>query len=235
MKKTPAKAKGARPAKPKKKPARAAKAAAAEKTSLKAPIKLRVRIGALGVVSMPYYYLSIPKAAVAEMGGKFNQRLVCSVGSKLSFHCALMSMGDGSGCITLSREKMSVLKARERDWVTVTIKPDKSRYGMSVPKEFQAWLKQDKEGAARFNQLSGGKQRSILFQISGVKNPKLRLERSAQIIEGLKKIPVGQETMRDIYALSQVKVVHPSAAEIAPAPLEADDDFLSRFRPIDEA
>ncbi len=203
-----------------------------EKTSLKRAIKLRVRVGQMGE-SPAMYHFSIPKASVAAMGGKFNQRLVCSAGKKLEFHCALMPLGDGSGFITLSREKMKLLGVRERDWVEITLKPDKSRYGVPVPKEFNAWLKQDKEGAARFNQLTGGKQRNILFQIRGLKSPRLRLERSAMIIEGLKKIPPGKETTNAIFALSK-KPQKGSAMELSTT-LRDDDDFLSRFRPIEEA
>ncbi len=83
--------------------------------------------------------------------------------------------------------------------IDVVLEPDTSTFGMEVPEELEELLKQDPEGEARFLKLSPGKQRNIIYFVSGVKSSQLRIDRALKLINNLKALKEGKETMREIF------------------------------------
>lgn len=145
------------------------------------------------------YYLEVPAKAIKALGGKFRLRLICTVNKKISFQCGLMALGEGRGYITLAKKRMEELGAGLGSPLKVELRPDASKYGMKVPAEFLEVLRQDNEGRKRFDALSPGKKRTMLFYISGTKNVDLRIERSLRMLENLKLLPKGKETIPGIF------------------------------------
>jgi uncharacterized protein YdeI (YjbR/CyaY-like superfamily) len=93
---------------------------------------------------------------------------------------------------------MKKLNLQTGDHVKVQLEKDESAFGLDMCEELETLLQQDTEGMDRFKALSPGMQRYIIFYVSQVKNPQLRLERSILLIGNLKQMPQGKETFKAI-------------------------------------
>lgn len=147
------------------------------------------------------HYLLIPARIVKKLGGGFSRRVLCTVNGKITFQGGLMALGEGDAYISITNKRMKELGVKAGDEVKVELKEDKSEYGMEVPAELAELLKQDDEGNRRFKMLSPGKQRYVIFYVSGVKSSNKRLERAMLLITNLKKAPEGKETFRQMLGL----------------------------------
>lgn len=156
-------------------------------------IKFKTTIGQLDYLNMKY--LEIPKEVVDEFG-TLKIRLVCTVNNSLTFQCGLMALGEGKAYISINAKRVKELGVKLGDEVHVALKKDDSKYGMDVPEELAELLKQDYEGKRRFDKLTPAMQRYIIYYVSGVKSPNLRLDRAIMLIENLKKSVEGKETFR---------------------------------------
>ncbi|GAA0894389.1 hypothetical protein GCM10009122_40700 [Fulvivirga kasyanovii] len=156
-------------------------------------IKFKTTIGQLDYLNMKY--LEVPKEVVDEFG-TLKIRLVCTVNNSLNFQCGLMALGEGKAYISINAKRMKELGVKLGDEVHVALKKDDSKYGMDVPEELAELLKQDYEGKLRFDKLTPAMQRYIIYHVSGVKSPNLRLDRAIMLIENLKKSVEGKETFR---------------------------------------
>jgi antitoxin component of MazEF toxin-antitoxin module len=148
-------------------------------------------------------YLFIPQSVVQKMGGSLKMRVVCVVNKAVTFQAGFVSLEKGDAYIILNAKRLKELGVKIGDVVSVELKEDKSEYGMEVPEELAELLKQDEEGMYRFKLLSKGKQRYIIYYVSGVKSSNLRLDRALKLITNLKKCPVGKEEFRDILGLEK--------------------------------
>jgi hypothetical protein len=147
----------------------------------------------------PMHYLEVPPKVVKALGGKFRLRLICTLNGRHSFHCGLMALGGGSGYLTLSRQRMAEIGARPGDSLRVALRVDESKYGMEMPREFREVLRQDREGRKRFEALKPGKQRTILYHVAGTKDVDRRIDRSLRLVENLKRLPLGKESIPGIF------------------------------------
>jgi hypothetical protein len=153
--------------------------------------------------------LEVPKKVVEDFGGGYKRRYVCSVepgskkGKAISFSCAVMALGEGKGVVFFSKKRMKDCDLREGDRPKVVLEVDESKYGMPVPGEWKALLKQDKLGRERFDALSPGKQRYVLHHVGGVKSPILRLERAMRVMENLKRLPRGGGSYREMFGIGK--------------------------------
>lgn len=156
-------------------------------------IKFKTTIGQLDYLNMKY--LEVP-AEVVEKFGTLKIRLICTVNNSLSFQCGLMALGEGKAYISINAKRMKELGVKLGDQVHVALEKDNSKYGMEVPEELAELFRQDEEGKRRFDKLTPGMQRYIIYYVSGVKSQNLRVERAIMLIENLKKAVEGKETFR---------------------------------------
>jgi hypothetical protein len=147
------------------------------------------------------HYIEIPYDVVQHLGGKFNVRLVCSINKKLKFQGGIVALGNGNGYISINNKRLKQLGVAFGDTVSVSLKKDESEFGMPVPEELQELLKQDDEAKRRFDLLSKGKQRYIIYYVSQVKNSQLRIERALLLLTNLKKSKEGKESFRQMLGL----------------------------------
>lgn len=141
-------------------------------------------------------YIFIPASILNECGGIKSGRWICHLQEQINFQCGFVSLADGNAYITVNKARMKKLNLQTGDHVKVKLEKDESEYGLDMCEELSTLLQQDEEGLARFNKLSPGMQRYIIFYVSQVKNPHLRLDRSILLIGNLKQIPEGKETFR---------------------------------------
>lgn len=141
-------------------------------------------------------YLFIPAKIVQDLGGLKCGRLVCKVNNSIEFQCGLMSLSKGDAYITINKARMNKLKVQTGSEVHVSLKKDESEYGMDICEELQELLDQDTEGKARFDALSPGMQRYIIFYVAQVKSSQKRIERAVLLIGNLKLQTEGKESFR---------------------------------------
>lgn len=162
------------------------------------PLKFKTTIHHLPKLKL--HYLRVPEEVVTTAGG-IGSRFLCSVNGKPSFHAGLVALGGGEAYITLKKDRMNEAGLQLGDQVTVELTPDKSKYGMEMPEELEALLDQDEEGARRFEQLSPGKKRYIIYYVSQVKSSQLKIDRAIKLINNLKKLPEGEFDFRYLLGL----------------------------------
>jgi len=136
--------------------------------------------------------------AEGEKGSVFNQRFQITVNDTLSWKAGSVSLGNRTAYITLSGARMKKLGVELGDTVTVHLEKDTSKYGMDVPEEFDELLRQDDHARQRFEALSMGLQRAVIYVVAQLKSSQKRIDKSLFLMENLKKAPVGKETMRHI-------------------------------------
>jgi hypothetical protein len=165
-----------------------------------AKVSFATRIGKLDYL-MGVHYVEVPAAVVKKLGGLNKQRLFCTINSnsKSKFQCGMMALGEGRGYITLSKKKMKDFSVALGDSIKVILEPDSSEFGMEVPEELIEIFAQDPEAEKRFMNISGGKQRNIIYYVVGVKNSDKRIERALKLLNNLKMCPPGKETARRIF------------------------------------
>ena len=141
------------------------------------------------------HYIEIPRRVMLNFSGK---RIICHVNNELSFQCGIVSLSNEKGYITVNNKRMKQLKLALGDAVSVRLEIDNSQYGMEVPSELTELLDQDKIGKKRFELLTPGIQRYIIYYVSQVKNSQKRIDRAILLIENLKRLPQGKETFREL-------------------------------------
>lgn len=116
-----------------------------------------------------------------------NRRVICTLNDQHSMHCALMPRGDGTYFIMLHKGLRKKLGLGAGTAVEVALQKDDSRYGCELPPEMEEVLFSDPEGEKLFHALTAGKQRSLLYMVSKVKSPDIRIRKALVIIEHLKR------------------------------------------------
>jgi antitoxin component of MazEF toxin-antitoxin module len=147
---------------------------------------------------LPGHYFEVPPEIVQQLGGKFKVRLLCTINNKLTFQGGLVALGGGSGYISINNKRLKQLGLKSGDKVQVKLETDQSEFGMEIPEELAELFNQDTEGKRRFDMLTPGKQRYIIYYVAGVKNSQLRIDRALLLIENLKCLPIGKESFKEM-------------------------------------
>ena len=137
-----------------------------------------------------YHYLLVERKWVEPLHLTGNlRRCLCTVNSKLTFHCSLMPSGRKKGAfyISINKTNRDKLALEPGDGVDVVLVRDDSKYGMPMPAEFREVLRQDAEGKKHFDALTPGKQRTLLWYTVKYKDEDRRIQTALAMIEHLKK------------------------------------------------
>lgn len=133
-------------------------------------------------------YLEVTQDIIEKLGGSLKVRLVCTVNDSVTFQCGLMALSGGNAYITLNKKYLKKLGVELGDEVYVKLVKDESKYGMEMSSELSEWLTQDPDAKKKFDELSPGKQRYIIYYVNGVKSPLKRMERTSLMMENLKRM-----------------------------------------------
>lgn len=134
-----------------------------------------------------HFHVVAPLKKVSSLIEKGDKRVICTLNKTISFHAALMPLGDGNFFINVNQEIRKKLKLGDGDEVHVSLEKDNSEYGMPLPEEFRELLNQDCEGNKVFHSLTPGKQRTLLYMIGKPKSADLRIRNGIAILEHLKR------------------------------------------------
>lgn len=133
------------------------------------------------------FHVKVPVKIVQHFLEKGNKRVVATLNNSLSFQCAIMPAGDGVYFININKKIRDQLHVKEGIKLHVSLVNDESQYGLPVPDELKIALEEDKVGSELFHALTPGKQRTMIYIVSQVKNIDLRIHRALVIIEHLKQ------------------------------------------------
>lgn len=122
-----------------------------------------------------WYFLRFPKA----VGLKFQtdpktRRVVCTLNSAHTFQCALLPNKD-EFCIGVNKSIREKLGLEDGSIVKIKLEADTSKYGAPMPEELAEVLNQDPDGDRMFHSLTAGKQRSLIYWVSTVKDVDKRI------------------------------------------------------------
>ena len=127
----------------------------------------------------------IPEKLLDKIGG-LGTRLLCSVNGFPEFHCGMVAYGNGRAYISINKKRLKKFGVELDDEVSLELRLDNSKYGMEMPKELDALLEQDAEGAEFFESLSDGKKRYIIHYVASFKSSQLKIDRAIMLINNLK-------------------------------------------------
>lgn len=133
-----------------------------------------------------------------DKGSMYNQRFHITLNNSITWQAGTVSLGNNTAYIVVSKTRMKELDVHLKDEVHVQLKRDYSKYGFEVPEEFIEVLNQDQEGKERFESLTMGAQRAIIYLVIQLKSSDKKIDKSIFFLENLKRAPKGEETMRHI-------------------------------------
>ncbi|MEO0403584.1 MAG: YdeI/OmpD-associated family protein [Bacteroidota bacterium] len=117
----------------------------------------------------------------------------------LEFHSAASLNAQDDWFFLINKKRLGELGLSEGDPIHVAIKPDESPYGMDMPEEFEVLLDQDEAAMEAFLKLTPGKRRNLIYIVSQVKSPAIRLRRANVIAKHI----VTQKASIDFKLLNQ--------------------------------
>lgn len=134
-----------------------------------------------------HYHVIVPRKIALKFINGANKRVVCNLNQTESFQAALMPLGDGNFFINVNKQLRAKLKVKDGDEVFVSLEKDDSEYGLPLPVEFKELLEYDPVGNDIFQELTPGKQRTLLYIIGKPKSADLRVRNAIAVLEHLKQ------------------------------------------------
>ncbi len=131
-------------------------------------------------------FAQIPEDIVDQIVSKGNRRVICKVNEDFEFHCAIQKMKGDIFYIGMSKSTLKKGNLHLGQALTLLLRSDTTKYQSAMPEELEEVLKSDFEGNEKFQQLTPGKQRSIIYLVSSVKSTDKKIERALKVIENLK-------------------------------------------------
>ncbi len=131
-------------------------------------------------------HFKIPKAIADKFIKGNNRRVKCTINKSISIHSAILSNSEGF-FIMLSKPNANKLGIQVGEKVQLEIEKDQSRYGMPMPEEMEIVLETEANVLHYFEDLSPGKQRSLIYLVRKIKNPDIKIRRALSIAEHLNR------------------------------------------------
>jgi len=133
-----------------------------------------------------YHFIVIPEDIAPQVITQESKRIRCVLNDETVMHCQLNFSPDIGYKVNISKRQFKTLGLVAGSEVQVQVAHDDSPYQAPMPEELQEVLDTDPEGFQRFEALSPGKQRSIIFRVAAGKSIDTRINRSLKVMEKLK-------------------------------------------------
>ena len=132
------------------------------------------------------YHFPVPEEIAQKYIEGANRRVICLINSNYKMHCALMPYTAGH-FILINKDLVKRFDLKLGEKVSLGIEKDTSTFGREVPESFLVLLEQDETGKSFFQALTPGKQRSLVYLVSKVKNIDSQLSKGLAILDHLKR------------------------------------------------
>jgi len=133
-----------------------------------------------------HHHIPIPTEVAEKYIEGDNRRVLCTINNQVTLQAALMK-AEPYWFVLVNKAAMTKLNIKEGSIVQVELEKDRSEYGLEMTEEMEVLLQQDDEGREYFQQLTMGKQRSLIYIAGQVKNSHSRLNRALAILDHLKE------------------------------------------------
>lgn len=117
-----------------------------------------------------YYHLEVAAEIVNQLEKKHKARLICTIDNTVSLNCGLNHLGNGNYYIMVAKRYIKPLQKDKGDLVFYTLEEDPNPLGVAIPEVLEAFLAQDEDGKAIFDQLTDGRKRTLIFSVLRIKN-----------------------------------------------------------------
>lgn len=136
-----------------------------------------------------YYAIDVPSEVARGYINSGQRRVICTLEGKEVFHAALMPNGGDGYFINLNKKRRNKLGLVQGQLVEVHLAEDKSEYGMPMSEELREVLDQDDEAREVFEQLTKGKQRTLIYWADNVKSSHIKIRRGLVLMNHLVQQP----------------------------------------------
>ena len=131
-------------------------------------------------------HVRVPASILRKLASSPSRRVVRTLNGSVEHQCALLPYGRGSVVLSVNKAWVGRLGLSAGQRVSVTVRVDKSRYGLPVAEELAELLRQDPDGNRLFHALTPGRRRTLLHIAGLVKHPEARAWRAGVIVRHLK-------------------------------------------------
>ena len=104
----------------------------------------------------------------------------------LLFHGKLRKYKD-QFIVSFGQRYQKEVGVQKDDIFTLQLFEDTTKYGVEIPEEFAAVLESDPEALEKFEMLTDGKKRSLIYFIIRIKNSQTRIDKALRITDNLKR------------------------------------------------
>ncbi|MBC6366098.1 YdeI/OmpD-associated family protein [Algoriphagus sp. AK58] len=132
-----------------------------------------------------HFHFPVPDQIALQMMDQQHRRVLIWIDGHGPYQMALMKAKE-TWYILINQELRKKHQLALEKSILLRIERDHSEFGHEVPEEFQVLLDQDEEGNGYFRKLTPGKQRSLIYLVTKVKNPESRMKKSLAILHHLK-------------------------------------------------
>lgn len=129
-----------------------------------------------------YYFLKVDAAIVDQFENKRKTRFICTLDNKISIQCGLNHLGDGNFFIIISTKNLKLIGRQPGETIPFELMEDPNPLGIDLPQTLEMLLEQDTELKTRFDKLTDGKKRSIIVQISKIKDIDKQISKTIELI-----------------------------------------------------
>jgi len=128
-----------------------------------------------------------PIKAFIESGHKRIKVFAQFENQRIEFYAALKKEKTGLFRIYFSKAKQKELGVFMNDYFILEVSEDTSKYGVEMSEELEAVLLSDYEAYNIFENLTPGRQRSIIYTIGRFKSSQTRVDKAILLTENLKR------------------------------------------------
>jgi len=130
-----------------------------------------------------YYFLKIHADFVNQFEKKRHTRFICKLDNIHSFQCGLNHLGDGNYFIIISKKNLKSVNKQLGDTIQFELWEDPNPLGVDMPEVLTVLLEQDELLREKFERLTLGKQRSVIFYINKTKDIDKQISNAIEAIQ----------------------------------------------------
>lgn len=130
-----------------------------------------------------YYYIRIDRNWVDQLSRKNKTRLICKIDGKVEYQCGLNHLGDGNFFIILAGKYLKTLGKTIGDHIEMQILEDPNPLGVEIPDVILILMEEDDVIKEKFNNLTDGKKRALIFSIIKIKNIDIQVKKILKYLE----------------------------------------------------
>lgn len=129
-----------------------------------------------------YFYFKIDAETVNKFEKGRATRLKCDIEGKVSFSCGLNHLGDGNFFIIVATKHLKKLGKELNDKVNFEIYEDPNPLGVEVPEVLTVLLSQEPELKTKYDAITDGKKRSLIYSINKIKDIDTQVQKSISFL-----------------------------------------------------